>query len=145
MRRGFYIKELSYNGSTVASDVIRLSRSSMTQDLRVLLSAKSGTIMGNVGTDSGSAVGDARVLLVAWPARAVGQYPDGVRETTLDSDGRFRFEGLRPGIYRAVAVRAAARERLEEPGVLLAVLIEASNVEVGEAESKVLILSIAKL
>jgi hypothetical protein len=133
----YFIRELRYAGNAVPGNTLLIHAGAAEQDLIVVLSNRAATVTGTVRTSDGAAVPDAKVLLTPWPADVVSDYPFGVEEAAANSSGGYSFTHLRPGAYRAIAVPAAARPKLEEPGTMLALFQSAESFELGEAASSV--------
>ncbi|MBS1855423.1 MAG: carboxypeptidase regulatory-like domain-containing protein [Acidobacteria bacterium] len=133
----YYIRELRYAGNTVPGNTFLIHTGATVQDLTIVLSNRAATLTGAVRTSGGATVSDAKVLLTSWPADVVSDYPFGVEEAATSASGGYSFTHLRPGTYRVIAVPAAARPRLEEPGAMLALFQSSESFELGEAASSV--------
>jgi hypothetical protein len=97
-------------------------------ELEVQIEDQPAAIAGAVTNDN-QPVPDAILVLVRWPIPA-GQNAilRALIRTNAGQDGRFQVTGLSSGEYRVLAVPAASKETLEEPGVLDRLLSRAEKV-----------------
>ena len=121
-----YAKEIRLNGRVVTGDPIALDGSSGTQSLEIVVDDQPATLSGMV-TDGDHSPSKPYVFLAKWPMPAGLAYarPQGADG---DDDGQFRFTGLVPGEYRAIAVSPSNRDLLDEPGVLQRLLSDAEKI-----------------
>jgi hypothetical protein len=122
---GLYVEALRYNGVRLPSDQFVLNGFAITQELDIICSDKFGVVSGAVAGDSGL----VDFLLVPWPNDGT-VYPSGMLEAQGDPDGKFGFSPVRPGHYKAVAVRADERAKFEAPFRLMSALPNAPDVDV---------------
>ena len=124
--RGYIIKEVRYNGSIVADNIVTLNPSSAGQSLEIVVDDQPATINGVVN-ESDRPVRGPWVVLSKWPMSAdLSSSPP--QTAAGDDDGKFQFTGLPPGEYRAIAVSLANRDKLDEPEILQRGLSSAEKV-----------------
>ena len=105
LARQFYVKEIRYNGLTVADGIFTPIPGAPGQ-LDIVIDNQAATINGSVaGYDRVS----ARVMVVAvkWPLStdtAMQALLNTAAGTVADDQGRFQIGGLAPGEYRVLAV-----------------------------------------
>jgi hypothetical protein len=122
----YYVKEIRFNGMPSFDGFVTLSSGAANQ-AEIVIDDKPGVVAGTV-TDGDEPADGAMVSLFAQDP---SQAKFGAR---TDSQGRFRFAGLVPGEYRAVAVPfAATRPENEEAVSQLAARAESIKVERGGA------------
>jgi len=134
-----YVEALQYNGTRVASDRFTLNEFAMTQDLDIVCSDKFGLVSGKISSKDNSS---ADVLLIPWPNDG-GNYPSDVLEVRAGPEGEFSLSPVRPGRYKALAVRSADRAKFEAPFRLLTALPNAADVDVTQGSGNTV--SIEKL
>lgn len=127
-----YVDSLRYNGIRIHGDEFALNELAMTQDLDVICSDKFGTVSGEVVSKDSP----VDVLLIPWPNDGAS-YPSGPIEVHADPNGRFSFSPVRPGHYKAVAVRSIDRQKFEAPFRLMRTLPNALEVEVAAGTNAV--------
>ena len=133
----YYVRALGYDGLSWPGNMFVIHAGGPWQRLDIAVSDRAATLNGSVRTRDGAVAPDAKVLLTRWPADVVSEYPFGVEEATAGDSGTYFFAHLRPGTYRAIAVPAAVRPKLEEPGVMLALFASAESFDVAESASSV--------
>jgi hypothetical protein len=123
---GDYVKEIRLNGRVVTDKPIALDGSAGAQSLEIVVDDQPATITGVV-SDGDHPASKPYVFMAKWPmpAELADPRPQG---TDGDDDGQFRFTGLVPGEYRAVAVTQSNRDMLDEPGVLQRLLTGTENI-----------------
>lgn len=121
-----YVESLRYNGTQIHSDEFVLNEFAMAQDLDVICSDKFGVVSGEVLNKD---IGPVDILLVPWPNDGA-DYPSGPIEVHGDPDGKFTFNQVRPGHYKAVAVRSGDRQKFEAPFRLMRALPNALDVNI---------------
>jgi len=121
-----YAKEMRFNGRVVTGDPIALDGSLGAQSLEIVVDDQPATITGVV-SDGDHPVSKPYVFLTKWPMTAEPAYarPQGADG---DDDGQFRFTGLVPAEYRAIAVSKSNQDVLDEPGVLPRLLNDAEKI-----------------
>ncbi|MBZ5582138.1 MAG: carboxypeptidase-like regulatory domain-containing protein [Acidobacteriia bacterium] len=129
LSKGYYVKEIQYNGIPAATRRVQLEKSAMAHSITVVVDDKPATITGAVTKDD-KPVSKPSVILVKWPL------PDGepFMPTAIapgDDTGKFQAAGLAPGEYRAVAVASQQEYFNREPNTLERALAEAKKIEVG--------------
>jgi hypothetical protein len=120
-----YVESLRYNGTQIHSDQFVLNEFAMAQDLDIICSDKFGLVSGEVVNRDGP----VDILLVPWPNDGAN-YPSGLIEVHGDPDGKFAFNQVRPGHYKAVAVYSADRQKFEAPFRLMRTLPNALDVNI---------------
>ena len=133
----YYIRSLSYDVLSWPGNMFLIHAGAPAQRLDIVLSDRAATLNGSVRTSNGAVAPDAKVLLTRWPADVVSDYPFAVEEAAAGPSGNYFFAHLRPGTYRAIAVPATVRAKLEEPGVMLALFSSAESFDVAESASSV--------
>jgi hypothetical protein len=129
LARGYYIKEIRYNGSTVRGNVISLIGHAMQQSLEIVIGENPAAVAGVV-KDGDRAADHPYVVLAQMP---LDNSPFAiVPATTGDEDGKFQFNDVAPGDYRILAVAANSRERLQEPFVLERTLATSKKIALGK-------------
>lgn len=141
---GYYVKKLVYNGSDLPGRQFALNADALQHNLRIILSNQGASFHGQVRDQMNRPVSQSKILLVPWPADSGSGYPADVHEATADASGAFSFSGLRPEDCRVVAVRASARERLEQPGRLMSVLSEAKSINLQQGQNLSMDLTLAE-
>jgi hypothetical protein len=123
--KGFYLKELRYNGSSLPGKVVPLNAGAMTHNLEIVLDDKPAALSGVVG-DSDHPAANAHVRLVKCPLSDAA-YRDRI-ETIANSEGRFQIGSLAPGTYRVFAVESGMMADLEDFAKLDRVLAGAKEI-----------------
>jgi hypothetical protein len=95
LRGGFYVKAVKFAGRDITRDDLDLT-SGAGGALEITLSPDGAEIAGTVRNGNGDAL--PGVLVQVWPAGGAG-----ARAAKSDANGGFRFTGLPPGEYRAIA------------------------------------------
>ena len=121
-----YVDSLRYNGTRMGGDEFAMNEFVPTQELDIICSDRFGVVSGEV---AGEGHGLVDVLFVPWPNDGAN-YPSGVREAHAGPDGSFSLSPVRPGRYRAVAVRSGDRAKFEAPFRLMRTLPNALDVDV---------------
>lgn len=137
---GYYVKEVRYNGIALNDNIFITDGASPSQALEIVIDDKPATLTGAV-TEGDKPVGKPYVLLVRWPATPENIFL-ATKRTAGDDNGQFRFTGLAPGQYRALAVAQEVVPQLDEPGVLFRMLSDADTIDVDRGATKNLTLKL---
>ena len=124
--KGFYVKEVRYNGARADDGVFAVNGGALDQKLEIEVDDKPAVLTGTV-KDGDHAVGEAHVVLVRWPVNPQDRRVS-TTTTTADADGKFQLMGLVPAEYRYFAIRAAAKDKLQEPYVMDGLLQSAKKI-----------------
>lgn len=108
-----YFTSMQWGDTEVADDLIDLRRGSGAP-LRVTVSADMGKVDGKVVGGDGQPLPAAIVTLI--PDESKWDWRIRYYETEADAFGRFAFDGVVPGEYRAFAWTDAQRNGPENPG-----------------------------
>jgi hypothetical protein len=122
---GYYVKEISYNGSAVRGHVVTIEAGAAVHSLVITLDNRPAVVGGQV-SDARGGVEGAYVVLVPWPSPGADLWP--LRAASGDTDGKFQFSLVPPGEYRILAVTPQSKDRLEEPEFLMRLLPSATKV-----------------
>jgi protocatechuate 3,4-dioxygenase beta subunit len=136
----FDVREIRYNGSAVADNIVDFNGNAPVQSLVIVVDDKPALVAGMV-VDGDSPVGQASVVLIRWPASPQDVFLS-AKMITADDGGRFHFIGLAPGEYRILAVSPAAAGKLDEPHVLERLLNNAGHFELSPGGSQTLTLKV---
>jgi len=120
------VKEVRYNGARAADGVFAVYGGALDQKLEIEVADKPAGLTGTV-KDGDHAVGEAHVVLVRWPVNPQDRRVS-TTTTTADADGKFQLMGLVPAEYRYFAIRAAAKDKLQEPYVMDGLLQSAKKI-----------------
>lgn len=137
-----YLKSVRLDGVEALDGDLDLSRGAQGSSLRIVVSRNGGQVSGKLLDQSGEPVGvvPVMVLLVADPKDI-----DLERSLKMAEDGTYRFQGIRPGKYRLLAVDrflfGDGSERLEAVKKLAAA---AEEIEIKEGDRKVKDLKLVK-
>jgi hypothetical protein len=126
-RGSYYIKEIRANGAAMADGFLTLNPYSPAQSIEIVVDDQPATVAGGV-REGENAVNRPYVTLAPWPLPSQIYYAN-LKTMTGDSEGKFRFTGLAPGEYRAIAVAEADPNVLEQPGVLRRLAERAEKIE----------------
>jgi len=94
--QGTYVKSIRYGGEDVLNGTLQISQRSADR-LSIILSTNSGAVEGTVIGRNGARLSNAAVALV--PDASHRQRSDLYRSAYTDDAGRFRLEGVAPGVY----------------------------------------------
>jgi hypothetical protein len=136
----FDVREIRYNGSAVADNIVDFNGNAPVQSLVIVVDDKPALVAGMV-VDGDSPVGQASVVLIRWPASPQDVFLS-AKMITADDGGRFHFIGLAPGEYRILAVSPAAAGKLDDPHVLERLLNNAKHFELSPGGSQTLTLKV---
>ena len=125
---GFYLREVRYNGHPQVGFSFTLDADSPAHVLEIVLDDKPGSIIGTV-EDGDRPANKPYVIATKYPLPA-DVMSESLRNTTGGEDGKFRLSGLTPGEYRVLAVPAASREWLNQPGLLDRLLSSSEKVTI---------------
>lgn len=101
---GHYVKELRHNGIPLSGDIVPLDDGALTHALTIVAGDNPGTISGAV-VSRDQAVSRPFVFARKWPP-AKDHVESGWTLVHADDTGKFQINGLAPGEYRLLAVRA---------------------------------------
>ena len=101
---GHYVKELRHNGIPLGGDIMPLDDGALTHALTIVAGDNPGTIGGSV-VSRDQPVSRPIVFARKWPP-AKGYVESDWTWVHGDDTGRFQINGLAPGEYRLLAVRA---------------------------------------
>ncbi len=121
----YCLKEIRHNGNVVPDNVVRLSDSAMPDVLEIELGDKPAAIVGAVTVDD-RPVANPYVVAVRWPFS--GNIYNSVIRAAGDAGGNFQIPSLAAGTYRVAAILGEAKDKLEEPGVMEALLAHGESV-----------------
>jgi len=138
---GFYIKEISYNGTDAFLGFAPDPNASR-QEVEVVLSDQPARLEGSVRKGQSRAM-RTQVVLVPWPAMMVDGFPLNMSDYT-DMEGKFVLTDLRPGTYRIIAC-GRNTSRLQEPNVLMNLMQGASEIVLQEGQTLTLTLDRVEL
>ncbi|MBK9168121.1 MAG: carboxypeptidase regulatory-like domain-containing protein [Bryobacterales bacterium] len=119
---GYYVDNLSYNGTSLEGGILRVNPGSLEQFLKITVAQGTGTVLGG-------APGAARVFLLRKIREAFWFLNLAIAEP--DGQGQFRFEDVAPGDYWIFTTDASEAGRLHEPGVLAGWAARAREIDVG--------------
>jgi len=94
--QGAYVKSIRFGGEDVLNGTLQISQRSSDR-LSIVLSTNSGAVEGTVTVRNGAPLSSAAVALV--PDASHRQRADLYRSAYTDDSGRFRLEGISPGVY----------------------------------------------
>ncbi len=126
---GTYVKSVKLGERDVTRSALELSGGG---SLTIVLSSKAGSVSGALSTGKGEPLGGYLVSL--WPKiPELGSPTGGIKMTTTDQNGAFRFPSLAPGDYY-VAAWDDLDQGLAQFGEFLAHFNgDASAIKVGES------------
>jgi len=130
---GLYVEALRYNGTRIDGDEFTSGESAAKQNLDIICSSEFGVVSGNVLNTEG---GTVAVLFAPWPNDG-GVYPSNVHEGRGEADGKFSIRPVRPGHYKAVAVKASDRPNFEAPLRLMQLLAKGLDVDIPAGPSDI--------
>jgi hypothetical protein len=131
--KGFYLKELHYNGSISRGRDFVIDPSAADHNLEIVFSDRLGYLTGTVRAREGKPIADVHVLIAPWPAAVESSYPREVWDQDADPSGLYSFVALHPGKYRVIAVPNESAAKLQEPWILMRLFESARDLEVAEA------------
>jgi hypothetical protein len=133
---GWHLKSVLLAGRDVADQPVEFAAGG--PPLQVVLTRRAASLSGHVTTSTGVPAESLVILLNPDPATWQAGLAT-VKTAMTSADGKYRFEGLRPGRYLAVAT---TRDDLGFPGpsaaFLEALAKHATDVTVGDDETKTL-------
>jgi len=91
-----YVKSVRFGGDDALNGTVQISPRSSDR-LSIVLSTNSGTVEGTVSARNGARLSNAAAALV--PDASHRQRADLYRSAYTDDSGRFRLEGVAPGVY----------------------------------------------
>ena len=125
---GNYVKELRYNGTALAGNLIPLDDNAAAHSLTIVIDNKPGTIAGTVMSHDKPVAG-AIVIARKWPVSGSAEW--GMARGRGDGNGKFQVTGLAPGEYRVIALELSAISPGTGNAVLERALANGQKVEVG--------------
>ncbi|GEM_PF-5046800 len=129
---GMCIKSVRYNGGLAEDGIFVPNRSAPSHLLEVELSSSPPLVEGVVRNGEKPVPG-ALVVLAPWPSALRADWPNTFRARSGGA-GYFKFDSLPPGSYRAFSIDPGYLKRLEEPGVLLRLIGQASEWDLREGQ-----------
>jgi hypothetical protein len=99
-----FLKSVSLDGAEAPEDDLDLSRAAPGTSLKIVVSRNGGQITGKLLDKDGEPLGAAPAMVVLV---ADGKDVDLPRSLKTVEDGTYRFQAIRPGKYRLLAVDAA--------------------------------------
>ena len=124
---GFYVKDLRYNGAAMPLTAVTISGAAMAHKIEIVVDNKPASLTGE--TVPGSRVILARLPLAANPLLSL-------IPTLAGEDGRYQFSNLAPGEYRVFAIATEGIRKLNQPGVLDALIQTAAKVTLESGTAK---------
>jgi hypothetical protein len=127
-----YIKSAVY-GKKEALDTLDLARTGGDEKLEIVIGAPAARISGVVRDEKGNAI-EGTVTLIPDPPQPLRTSLYQLAAT--DGNGRFQFEGVRPGKYRLYAWEDFEEGAQFDPGVTAPFQARSVAIEVKEGERK---------
>ena len=114
------------------------------EGLQLVVTRKGARVSGTVVDKAGAPAPDSTVVVFAENRSLWGGASRFVRAVRPDSEGRFSIPGLPPGVYRAAAQDVVIEGQWEDPEFLQTLLRDAPRLELAEAATENIKLTIAE-
>ena len=137
------LKSVQLGGRDITDQPLAVTRGEPdVEGLRIVLSRKGAKIAGQVADGAGVPAPDTTVIVFAEDRSMWGLASRFVKAARPDSAGRFSIAGLPAGIYRAIARQVVTDGQWEDPEFLQSLLKDAVRVELTEAASQIVKLTV---
>jgi hypothetical protein len=138
------IKSVLHNGVEVIDTPINFVPGQTVDGFEIVLSRKRSELSGQISGERGAPETDATVIVFADDPRRWGFATRYVRTVRPNQDGRYTLRGMPPHDYLVVAVKDLEPGQAQDPEFLDSVRPQAQRVSLGENETRVQDLKIAR-
>jgi hypothetical protein len=138
------IKSVLHNGIDVTDTPIDFVPGQTVEGFEVVLSRKRTELSGQISGEKGGAETDATVVVFSEDPARWGFGTRYVRTARPNQDGRYNLRGMPPHDYLVVAVKDLEPGQAQDPEFLDSVRPQAQRVSLGENETRVQDLKIAR-
>jgi hypothetical protein len=139
---GWWLASVTLNGTDITDSGLELEPGEETSGLEVTLTRKMATVTGTVQTARGQPSTDYVVIAFAADSSKWGPQTRFVRTARPDQSGNFLLAGLPPGDYLVVPLEYLEPGDESDPETLERLKRQATRIDVGSAESKVVSLKL---
>jgi hypothetical protein len=136
------IRTVLQRGVDVTDTGIVFRPGEVVDDLQVILTNRVSRIIGTVTTDRGGPAKEYAVVIYAGDPDRWGPMTRYIESARPDQQGQFEIKGLPPGNYLALAVEYLEEGQDRDPEFLQHMRPYATNVQLDDAERKVLTLRV---
>lgn len=144
--QGWTLRSATFGGRDIADAALEL-RSENAGGVTLSFTDKPSALNGTVRGASGNADPTASVLVFPTDPGAwidTGSQPRRLRQVRTGNDGRFTLNALPPGEYHVVAIAGSAPRGWESPTYLEEAARSATQVRIGEADTRTITLTSTK-